>query len=131
MPGGAGLVAFSATKEPEAVAKFIDWMAQKEQAKEWYTRTYAIPAHAELQKEGLAYESAGAAKAVSDGLNAFGAMVSAAAAQTPQAFRLQGSPVNTIIFNATVQYVSAVMNDELTMDEAIAKIEEEVAKNAN
>jgi alpha-1,4-digalacturonate transport system substrate-binding protein len=113
------------------VAKFIDWMAQKEQAKEWYTRTYAIPAHVELQKEGLAYESAGAAKAVSDGLNAFGAMVSVAAEQTPQAFRLQGSPVNTIIFNATVQYVSAVMNDELTMDEAIAKIEEEVAKNAN
>jgi alpha-1,4-digalacturonate transport system substrate-binding protein len=60
-----------------------------------------------------------------------GAMVSAAAEQTPQAFDLQGSPVNTIIFNATVQYVSAVMNDELTMDEAIAKIEEEVAKNAN
>ena len=131
MPGGAGLVAFSATKEPEAVAKFIDWMAQKEQAKEWYTRTYAIPAHVELQKEGLDYEAAGAAKAVSDGLNAFGAMVSAAAEQTPQAFDLQGSPVNTIIFNATVQYVSAVMNNELSMDEAIAKIEEEVAKNAN
>lgn len=131
MPGGAGLVGFKATKEPEAVAKFIDWMASKDIAKEWYTRTFAIPAHAELQKEGLDYVGAGANEGVANGLTAYTQMVAAAAEQTPQAFALQGSPVNTIIFNATVQYLSAAMNKELTLDEALAKITEEINAKAN
>lgn len=133
MPGGAGLVAFKSgdAAVEEAAAKFVDWMASKENAKEWYTRTFAIPAHAELQKEGLDYASAGAVDSVNKGLNLFGAMAATAAEQTPQAFALQGSPKNTIIFGATVQYLSAAMNGELTLDEALAKITEEVDKNAN
>jgi alpha-1,4-digalacturonate transport system substrate-binding protein len=35
------------------------------------------------------------------------------------------------VFNATVQYLSAAMNGDLTLDEAIAAITEEVDKNAN
>jgi alpha-1,4-digalacturonate transport system substrate-binding protein len=133
MPGGAGLVAFKSGDPAveEAAARFVDWMASKENAREWYTRTFAIPAHAELQEEGLDYTSAGASEAVNKGLNLFASMASAAAKQTPQAFLLQGSPKNTIIFNATVQYLASAMNGELTLDEAIAKITEEVDKNAN
>lgn len=133
MPGGAGLVAFKGADPAaeEAAARFVDWMAGKENAKEWYTRTFAIPAHAELQKEGLDYAAAGAVPGVNDGLNLFAAMASAAAAQTPQAFALQGNPKNTVIFTATVQYLAAAMNGELTLDEAVAKITEEVDKNAN
>ena len=68
---------------------------------------------------------------MSEGLNAFTAMANKAAAQTPQAYRMQGDPRNSIFFNATVQYVSAVMIGELTLDEAMAKIQEEVDTNAN
>jgi alpha-1,4-digalacturonate transport system substrate-binding protein len=133
MPGGAGLVAFKSgdPAKEEAAARFVDWMASKENAREWYTRTFAIPAHAELQQEGLDYASAGAMPAVAEGLNAFAQMAGVAAKQTPQAFTLQGSPVNSIVFNATVQYLSAAMNGDLTLDEAIAAITEEVDKNAN
>jgi alpha-1,4-digalacturonate transport system substrate-binding protein len=133
MPGGQGLVAFKSGDPAveEAAARFVDWMAGKENAKEWYTRTFAIPAHAELQEEGLDYTSAGASEAVDAGLNLFASMASAAAKETPQAFLLQGSPKNTIVFNATVQYLASAMNGELTLDEAIEKITEEVDKNAN
>lgn len=131
MPGGAGMVAFNHSAEPEAAAQFVAWMGQTENAREWYTRTFAIPAHAGLQKEGLDYAAAGASPAVSEGLNAFAAMAGVAAEQTPQAFQLQGSPVGFVMYNATVQYVSAVMNGEMSMDEAISAIEEELAKNAN
>jgi alpha-1,4-digalacturonate transport system substrate-binding protein len=133
MPGGQGLVAFKSGDPAveEAAARFVDWMASKDNAKEWYTRTFAIPAHAELQEEGLDYTSAGASEAVNAGLNLFAQMASAAAKETPQAFLLQGSPKNTIVFNATVQYLASAMNGELTLDEAIAKITEEVDKNAN
>jgi alpha-1,4-digalacturonate transport system substrate-binding protein len=133
MPGGAGLVAFKsgdAAKE-EAAAKFVAWMGDEARAREWYTRTYAIPAHAKLQQEGLDYVGAGATEAVAEGLKAFTAMAAAAAEQTPQAYRLQGSPVNFVIFNATVQYLGAAMNGELSVDEAMAKIQEELDTNAN
>jgi len=131
MPGGTGLVGFKGTDAPEAVAGFINWMAEKEQAKEWYSRTFAIPAHAELQNEGLDYVAAGANARVAEGLNAFAKMAVAAAAETPQAYQLQGSPLNFVIFNATVQFLGAAMNGELTLDEAIAKIEEEIVAKAN
>ncbi len=133
MPGGAGLVAFKSgdAAAEEAAARFVDWMAGEENAKEWYTRTFAIPAHAKLQQEGLDYVSAGARQAVNDGLNLFAQMAATAQKETPQAYLLQGSPKNTIIFTATVQYLAAAMNGELTLDEALAKITEEVDAKAN
>jgi alpha-1,4-digalacturonate transport system substrate-binding protein len=133
MPGGAGLVAFKSgdPAAEEAAAGFVAWMAEKENAKEWYTRTFAIPAHAELQEEGLDYASAGAVEGVDEGLNMFAAMAAKAAEETPQAFQLQGDPRNTIVFNSTVQYLGAAMNGELTLDEAIAMITEEIGKNAS
>lgn len=133
MPGGAGLVAFKsgdAAKE-EAAAKFIDWMAAEDQAREWYTKTFAIPAHAKLQAEGLDYVGAGASEAVANGLSAFTAMAAAAAEQTPQAYQLQGSPVGFVVYNATVQYLGSALNGELSLDEAMAKIQEELDANAN
>ncbi|MBM1222338.1 carbohydrate ABC transporter substrate-binding protein [Ponticoccus sp. SC2-23] len=133
MPGGAGLVAFKSddAEKEAAAADFVAWMASEEIAREWYTRTFAIPAHAGLQAEGLDYAGAGASEGVANGLNAFTSMAAAAAAQTPQAYDLQGNPNNFVIFNATTQYLAAAMNGELTLDEAIEKIEEEVNTNAN
>ena len=125
MPGGAGLVAFMGDNDAEA-AKFVAWMGEEEQAREWYTKTFAIPANATLQAEGLDYASAGASEAVAAGLNAFTAMAAAAAQTTPQAYALQGNPNNFVVFNATVQYLSAAMNGELTLDEAMEKIDEEL-----
>ena len=129
MPGGAGLVAFQSgdPEKEEAAANFVAWMAEEEQAREWYTRTYAIPAHATLQAEGLDYASAGADDGVANGLNAFAAMAGQAAEQTPQAYQLQGDPNNFKIFNATVQYLAAAMNGELTLDEAIERIEADLS----
>ncbi len=128
MPGGQGLVAFkSGDPEKEAAsAAFVDWMAADEQAREWASRTYAIPANSRLQAEGLDYVGAGASAAVANGLQAFTAMAAAAAEQTPQAYRMQGTANNSVFFNATIKYLGGAMNGELTLDEALAKIEEEV-----
>lgn len=127
MPGGAGVVAFKDTEHPEAAAKFIDFLAQEENAKLLYGETYSIPAHATLQADGIDYASYGASEAVSEALNTFAGAAAQAAEDTPQAYRLQGDPNNFVMFNTTVQYVSAAMNGELTLDEAIQKMEEDVA----
>lgn len=128
MPGGAGLVAFkSGDPEKEAAAAgFVAWMGEEAQAREWYTRTYAIPAHATLQAEGLDYASAGASENVAEGLKAFTNMAAVAAEQTPQAYQLQGSPIGFKVYNATVEYLSAALNADLTVEEAIEKIREAV-----
>lgn len=133
MPGGAGLVAFKSgdAAQEEAAAKFVAWMGSDEIAKEWYTKTYAIPAHSGLQAEGLDYTGAGATEAVANGLAAFTAMAAAAAEQTPQAYQLQGSPKGFVMYNATVQYIGAALNGELSLDEAMVKIQEELDTNAN
>lgn len=127
MPGGSGLVAFGSTEHPEEVAAFIDWMAKTENASEYYTRTFQIPAHSELQQNGLDYASAGASSTVEEGLNLYAQMAGQAAIDTPQAFTAQGSPRAGIMFNATINYLPEVMNNNLTFDEAIEKIREEIA----
>jgi alpha-1,4-digalacturonate transport system substrate-binding protein len=109
-----------------ASAAFIDWMAADDQAREWASRTYAIPANATLQAEGLDYIGAGASAAVADGLIAFTAMAAAAAEQTPQAYRMQGTANNSLFFRSTTTYLGAALNGELTLDEALDKIEEEI-----
>jgi len=128
MPGGAGLVAFkSGDAEKEAAAAgFIAWMGEIEQAREWYSRTFAIPANATLQAEGLDYAGAGAGENVSKGLQAYTAMAAVAAKQTPQAYQLQGSPNGFKIYNSTVEFLSAALNGDLTVDEALDKIREAV-----
>jgi alpha-1,4-digalacturonate transport system substrate-binding protein len=128
MPGGQGLVAFKSgdSEKEAAAAAFVDWMAADDQAREWASRTFAIPAHSRLQAEGLDYVGAGASEAVANGLQAFTAMAAAAAEQTPQAYRMQGTASNSVFFNATIKYLGSAMNGELTLEEAFSKIEEEV-----
>lgn len=130
MPGGTGLVAFDQTENAAEAAKFVAWMGEYEQAREWYSRTYAIPAHAKIQSEGIDYAEFGASEAVSEGLNTFAAGAAMAAEQTPQAFDLQGSKFGFVIYNATTEYLAGVMNGDLSMDEALSKIKEELAENA-
>ncbi|MGA1599901.1 MAG: ABC transporter substrate-binding protein [bacterium] len=127
MPGGAGYVAFNTSKNPAEAAKFVAWLGNYEQAKEYYSRIYAIPANARVQSEGIDYSQYGATPSISEGLNVFAAGAAKAAQQTPQAYQLQGNPFNFVIFNATTQYLAGVMNEELTMSEAIDKIRQEIA----
>ncbi|MGE4610042.1 MAG: ABC transporter substrate-binding protein [Paracoccaceae bacterium] len=128
MPGGQGLVVFtSGDAEKEAAsAAFVDWMAADDQAREWASRTFAIPANSRLQAEGLDYIAAGASDAVAEGLKTFTAMAAAAAEQTPQAYRMQGTANNSTFFNATIRYLGAALNGELTLEEALQKIEEDI-----
>ena len=128
MPGGQGLVAFKSgdAEKEEAAAKFVDWMAADEQAREWAARTFAIPANSRLQAEGLDYVGAGASEAIANGLNAFTAMAAAAAEQTPQAYLMQGNANNSLFFNSTIKYLGSALNGELTLEEALKKIEADV-----
>lgn len=126
MPGGTGVVAFASTDYPEEVAAFVDWLSQTENARHFAEITFSISANKTLQTEGVDYEAAGAPAVVKEGLNLFSEMASQTAAQTPQAYAIQGDARNTLFFNATINYLGAALNGDLTVDEALDKIKEEV-----
>ena len=83
-------------------------------------RTANIPAHAGLQRSGVAYNQPLAAKA------ALEAYTKAAADIAPLAYQLQGYIYNRPIFNATVARLSQVIVGELSLDQAYARIGDDV-----
>lgn len=130
MPGGAGFVAFKHSANAQEAAKLVAWLGSTDVAREWYGRTGAIPAHAKLQAEGIDYTAHGLSPKISKALNVFVAGAAKAQAQTPQAFRLQGHQFGFVMYNATVQFLAAVMNNRMTMDDAMARIAEELKTKA-
>jgi len=120
MPGGAAFVAFKSTKSPKEVARFLDYLASRPVYAEMTSRTANIPAHAGLQRSGVEYDLPAPARA------ALQAFTAAAAGISPVAYRLQGYILNRPVFNATVARLSQAIVGELTLDQAYARIDQDV-----
>ncbi|MEM9106775.1 MAG: extracellular solute-binding protein [Pseudomonadota bacterium] len=125
MPGGAGIVAFKSTKSPEAAAAFVDFLAQKDNAATFAAATRQIPAHAELQSEGVDYGDI--APEVSQALSVFAANAGASAETTPQAYTFQGYNKNFVIYGVVPDYMTKAITGEMSLDEALAAIDADVA----
>jgi len=123
MPGGAGIVGFSDTEHPELVAKAIDYLAQEENYAEMTAKTKNIPAHAAVAAKGVDY--AGASAGAAAALNAWGAQVGKL--EGP-AFMYQGYKNNRAMFNITVQRVTQAIVGELSVEDAMMRAKEDLAK---
>ena len=122
MPGGAAMVAFKATKNPAEVGKVMEFMVSEPILKEYYERTVQIPAHKGLAEKGLTYGkevTPEAQAALKQFTTDFGKIL-------PPAHALQGYQRNVAIFNATVNYVAQAITGTLTLDQAYAKVQEEI-----
>jgi len=120
MPGGAAFVAFKTSKAPHEAARFLDYLASPPVYAEMMARTANIPAHAGLQAAGVKYDLPAPAQA------ALKAFTAAASGISPVAYRLQGYILNRPIFNATVARLSQAIVGELTLDQAYARIDQDV-----
>jgi alpha-1,4-digalacturonate transport system substrate-binding protein len=120
MPGGASFVAFKGTKSPKEVAKYLDYLAGEKVYSEMMSKTANIPAHAGLQKTGVKYDLPAPSAAA---LKVFTAQAESLA---PLAYKLQGYPYSRTIFNASVARLSQVIVGELSLDQAYARISEDV-----
>ncbi len=121
MPGGAAFVAFRDSKNPKDVGRFFDFLADKPIYAEWMAMTNNIPAQAELQKGGVPYKLSPAATAA---LKEFGAN---AAKVSPTGYQLSGYAQNSAIYNPTVDRLSQVIAGQMTLDQAYARITQDVA----
>ncbi len=119
MPGGTMMVAFGDTEHPEEVARVMDYLAQVDTLKEFTERTLFIPGHINLGE--LDYQTE---------LPAAGAALSTFAAEVPklsdQAYQLQYGGQAFAINNPIRDRLTQVLTGELTMDEAVARIQQDV-----
>lgn len=121
MPGGAGLVAIATTEHPEEVARVMEYLTQEEVLSEFYARTLFIPGHLGLAESGVDFDVE-LAQAVTS-LNVFAAEVGKLA---DLAYDLQAYQYNTILFNATRDRLTQVFVGELTLEEAIERMQEDI-----
>jgi alpha-1,4-digalacturonate transport system substrate-binding protein len=116
-PGGSLMVAFAGTEHPEEVAKLMDYLTSEEAQTEFAVNASFIPGHLGLAEKGLEYETA------ADAFRVFLAEVPKVSEQTAA---LQYSPFAFTYNRPIDQRLSQVMAGELTLDEAIAAIQEDV-----
>jgi alpha-1,4-digalacturonate transport system substrate-binding protein len=117
IPGGAVLTAYSATKHPEAVTKVMEFLSSEEILGEFSSRSLFIPGHLGLVEKGIEYPSS------NEQLNMF---LSQIPKLMPEAYALQYHP-RTFILNTEIRdRLSQVIVGEITLDEAILKIQEKV-----
>ncbi len=124
LEGGAALVAIKYTKNPEEVAKVMDYLAREDIVKEFSERTLFLPAHkGVVEKGGLAWKTED--KNVGAALDKF---VAAQADVLPAAAALPSWTWASVVYGALVNRISQVMAGEMTLDEAWPKIDSDVAE---
>jgi len=122
--GGAALVAVKYTKNPEDVAKVMEFLASEAVVKEFSERTLFLPAHAGVVAAG------GMSWATDDpnveaALNTF---IEAAGQVEPNAAALPAWKWGSVYYGALVNRISQVMAGEMTLDEAYVKIDADIAE---
>lgn len=121
MPGGAALVAINTTKHPEAVARVMEYLTSEEVMSEFYARTLFIPGHLGLAEKGIEFQAE-----LPQTIKSLSVFSSEVGKLAPLAYDLQAYPFNTILFNANRDRLTQVFTGELTLDEAIQRMQEDV-----
>jgi alpha-1,4-digalacturonate transport system substrate-binding protein len=122
IPGGAAWVALKTSKSPKEAAAFMDFIAQEANYAEFTGKTNNIPAHQGLARKGVTYP--GAAPAVRSALGVFSGGV---ANLTTEAFVFQGYKFNRAMMLPTVTRVTQAIVGEMSTDEAITKLNADMA----
>jgi alpha-1,4-digalacturonate transport system substrate-binding protein len=124
LAGGAGLVAIKYTQNPEEVAKVMEFLAQEDIVREFSERTLFLPAHkGVVEKGGLVWQTTD--KNVGPALDVF---IAASQAIAPNAAALPSWTWATVYYGALANRISQVMAGEMTLDDAFARIDSDVAE---
>jgi len=121
MPGGGAMTVFSHTDNPELAGKLIAHFAKPENLDYYISNEVEIPSAASQIANGVDYPSA--SQRTSEALATF---INQIPKMDPAAFRFQGWRYQRAMMNALTTRISQVLNSELTVDEALVRIEEDV-----
>ena len=121
MPGGAALVAIGDTEHPEEVTRVMEYLASEEILGEFSARTLFIPAHKGLATSGVDFETD-----LDLAMNALVTFTAQVGTLEQTAFDLQAYPNSRIVFDASRDRLTQAIVGELTLDEAIERIQEDI-----
>jgi alpha-1,4-digalacturonate transport system substrate-binding protein len=122
MPGGAGLVAIKYTKNPQDVAKVMDYLASEPLLKEFTERTLFLPAHKGVLAGKLDFHTDN--EQVKAALEAF---VAATATTSEVAQKLPGWRWSDTYYGALVTRIGEAVAGELSLGQAFARIDADIA----
>ncbi len=115
IPGGALLTAFDGTKHPAEVTKVMEFLSREDILGEFSAKSLFIPGHLGLVSKGVDFPTN------KEALNVFVAEI---AKLMPEAYALQYHP-QTFVLNTEIRdRLSQVIVGELTLDQAIEKIQQ-------
>ena len=127
--GGTGvvkataIVALAGTAHPEAVAQVLEYLSQPAVYAEFSARTLTIPAHLAVAESTIDYDAD--SETIAAALNAF-------ASEVPklqdQAIALDLHPLASVYYDASNTYLRGYFAGELTLDEALSRLQEAVAE---
>ncbi|MBN16379.1 MAG: sugar ABC transporter substrate-binding protein [Pelagibacterium sp.] len=121
MPGGGAMTVFNHSENPDIAGQLVDFYARPENLDYYISREVEIPSAVSQIENGVQYPSA--SERTSEALATF-------IAQIPKmddaAYRFQGWRYQRAMMNAMTTRISQVLNNELTVDEALVRIEEDV-----
>jgi alpha-1,4-digalacturonate transport system substrate-binding protein len=121
MPGGAALVAIADTEHPEEVARVMEYLSSADALSEFSAKTLFIPAHLGLSETGVPFETD--LELAKQALDVF---VGQVGTLDQTAYDLQAYPFNRVVFDAIRDRITQVIVGELTMDEAMTRIQEDI-----
>ncbi|MDE2820765.1 MAG: extracellular solute-binding protein [Chloroflexota bacterium] len=123
--GGAGLVGYAQTEHPEEVAKVLEYLALPEVYSEFSARTLLIPGHSGVAAMGVDFDTD--SEAVAAALNNY-------ALEVPkfqdQAVALAYHPLAFAYFDASNTRLAQYFAGELTLDEAMNRLQEQLDEAA-
>lgn len=121
MPGGAALVAFKSTKYPKEVGKLVDYLTSDDVLAEFSAKSLFLPGSLSLSKKGITYPSQN--KAMNVFLKEVGKL-------TPESYYLQFNPLGQTLNPEMRDRLAQVLTGELTLDDAIKKIQQKMDDTA-
>jgi len=121
MPGGAALVGIADTEHPEEVARVMEYLVQEDVMAEFYGRTLFIPGHLGLAATGVDFDTDSASAA-----NALSVFASQVPLLDDTAYAMQAYRFNSTVFNAIRDRLTQVFVGELTLDEALERMQADV-----
>lgn len=121
-PGGGFVVGNAGTEHPAEVAAFLDFLAQEENYRHWAETNALVPGHKGLVEAGLDYSGTLTPEA-EEALNVF---AKSASSLHPKALEVQNHPAAPAIFDTSMDRLTQVLVGELTLDEAIERMQQDV-----
>lgn len=123
MPGGAALVPIKTTRNPQAVARVLDYLASEPVHAEFMARTLFLPAHKGIAAKGVAYQTED--ESVKKSL---GVAVAEVGKLSPLAYKYQGYEHNRILFVSSISRINQAINGEMSLDDAYKRIQADIVE---